>query len=90
MGYNETPMKGPQMFKDRAVEVRVVKTNKTNKTDKSNDVVQNSTLDPEKLAELAQDVALNSALAVGSVIVVVKVVSTVCDIAKLIVKANLK
>jgi hypothetical protein len=74
------------MFGKRALQVSVVKTPLTTTPDSGTE----NTLDPEQLAELAQDVALNSALAIGAVIVTVKVVTAVCDIAKIIVKANLR
>jgi hypothetical protein len=75
------------MFKNRSLQVSVVKTQPTNNTPE--EVVVNPYLDPEKMNIIAQDLIKNTAITIGAAVGGYKVLTTICEIAKIAAKAKL-
>lgn len=74
------------MFKNRALQVRMVKSNPQDSTDAT--VVHN--LDPEQINMIAKEQIKNVAIAVGAVVAGSKFLSTVSEIAIITAKAKIK
>ena len=75
------------MFKNKAIQMSVV-----NKTDveSNSDAVPAQPVDYVKIAEIATEFTVKSVTAVGAVIAANKLLTTVCDIAKIAAQAKLK
>lgn len=75
------------MFKNKAIQMSVV-----NKKDAENgsDTIPAEPVDYVKIAEIATDFTVKTVAAVGAVIAANKVLTTVCDIAKIAAQAKLK
>lgn len=71
---------------NRALQVKMVKTPKPSATE---DVVANPYLDPEKMNAIAQDLIKNAAITIGTAVGGYKVLTTICEIAKIAAKAKL-
>lgn len=74
------------MFKNRALQVRMVKSNPQDSTDAT--VVTN--LDPEQINKIAKEQVKNVAIAVGVVVAGSKLMNTVSEIAIIAAKAKIK
>lgn len=74
------------MFKNRAMQVKFVKTDEPQNN--PNDTVV--AVDPEQIAKIATEFTVKTIGAVGAVIAGHKVLSTICEIAVVAAKARLK
>lgn len=74
------------MFKNKALQVKMVDT----KNDADAQRVDIQTVDPEQIAKIATDFTIKTVGAIGTVIAANKVLSTICEIAVVTVKAKLK
>jgi hypothetical protein len=81
MAYNETPTKGHAMFlKNREFRIKVVK-NPRNDELISDEMEESLHTDPETITKIAKEIVKISAIAVISVLVVDKVLTTASEIA---------
>jgi len=76
------------MFKNRAVQVSLVKTKKAD--DNVAETTQVASVDPKEIAEIATEFTLKTIGAIGAVIAANKALSTACDIAVIAAKAKFK
>lgn len=74
------------MFKNRALQVKMVNTKNENDAPS----VDVTNVDPEQIAKIATDFTIKTVGAIGTVIAANKVLSTICEIAVVTVKAKLK
>lgn len=77
------------MFKNHAIQMKVVNTKK-NPEMEAVAPVEVKVVDPEQIAKIATDYTVKTIGAIGAVIAGHKVLSTVCEIAVVAVKAKLK
>lgn len=75
------------MFKDRAVQIKMVRTDKSETGSENVDI---PTVDPKQIAEIATEFTIKTVGAIGAVIAVNKVLSTICEITVVTVRAKLK
>lgn len=74
-------------LKNAAVQIKMVN---TKKQDADPQVAEESTLDPQEIAQIATEFAVKTIGAVGVAIAANRVLSTICDIAKIAAKAKFK
>lgn len=80
MAYNETPTKGPAMFlKNREFRIKMVKTPQTE--DDAPEMETRIHVDPEQIAKITKGLVKHAAIALGTIIVVSKVLDTLSEIA---------
>jgi hypothetical protein len=89
MANSETPLKEIAMFglKNAAVQIKVVN---TKKQDADTNVAEESTLDPEQIAQIATEFAVKTIGAVGVAIAANRVLTTLCDVVVIAAKAKFK
>lgn len=75
------------MFGKRALQIKMVKTHNDETLDEAADF---SRLEPDEIIEIAQELIVHTAVAVGAVYAATRVVKTICKIAEIVVKANLR
>lgn len=86
MAYSETPTtKGYAMFNNRALQVKMVKT--ANPEDTTENVVR-PYQDPELMNAIAKDLIKNATITIGTAVGGYKVLTTICEIAKIAAKAK--
>lgn len=74
-------------LKNAAVQIKMVN---TKKQDADPQVAEESTLDPQEIAQIATEFAVKAIGAVGVAIAANRVLTTICDIAVITAKAKLK
>lgn len=75
------------MLRNRALQVKMVKTDDSNTTPE--ETVVRPYQDPEVMNKIAQDLIRNTTLTIGAAVGGYKVLSTICEIAKIAAKAKL-
>lgn len=74
------------MWNDRALQVKMVKTQKPNTN--PNDIPVNPYPDPELINTIAQDFVRSTTITLAAAVGGYKVLSTICEIAKIAAKAK--
>lgn len=75
------------MFGNRALQVKMVKTPKTS-TDEVNETSGQIVLNPEQISKIARDLVLQTAVAVGSVVVARRVIDIIGNVIEIAAKAK--
>jgi hypothetical protein len=83
MGYNETPMKGTPMFKNRHLQVKMVQDTPVETPIIEN--IKHIRIDPDDLNKIGK-VAKDAAIVVGAVVAGNKILNTACRIAEIYAK----
>jgi topoisomerase IA-like protein len=76
------------MFKNFAVQTRVVRTKKANaETPEGTDI---ETVDPVEIAQIIAETTIKTVGTIAAIVAANKVLSTVCDISVIVAKAKIK